>query len=364
VLGGQEASWPLAIFAASATALLVPAHVEIALLGLVGVGVVWAFRTAQSLAGTRRLPAVAPMWRRTIIATAILTVATVIWGFLTAHGTVSTGATPGVTPFNASWSESVAIIAVGAGAFLTIPIAWIMTRKEASIPADLYLGTAAILVAGIVIWGALLANIFTFHVFFAGIAVFATPVAAVAAWAVWSRLSATGHRRVAIGVLVLCCLQLEGGVALSIIRLQGFGPGLYPPVPVSILNAIEDLPPDAKLAYACHPLEEVAFWNSGLQGVGTHAGRPIVPMCFQAEAFGPLIGVPVSAEAMSPRFLLAPQRSLYPTATAKPSSESVSSFLREHGIAYIYTDAIHPNTLVPGAVRIATSGETAILRLP
>jgi hypothetical protein len=239
-----------------------------------------------------------------------------------------------------------------------------MVRRDAPIAANLYLGTAALLVLGAFGWGALLTDPFTFHLFFAGIAVFATPAAAVAVWTIWLRLRATGYRRLAVAVLVLCGMQLEIGVAMSVIRLQGFGPGTYPPVPGVILAAIEALPEGAKLAYACHPFEEVAFWNAGLQGLGTHTGRRIVPMCFQAEAFGPLVGIPMSAEAVSPRFLMAPQRSLYTNADAKPSAASVASFLKENGIDYIYADALHPNSLVPGAILIATIGETQVLRLP
>ena len=40
------------------------------------------------------------------------------------------------------------------------------------------------------------------------------------------------------------------------------------------------------------------------------------------------------------------------------------AFLKANGIDYIYVDAMHPNTLVPDAVPIATSGDTQVLRLP
>ena len=129
-----------------------------------------------------------------------------------------------MSPFNASWRESVAIVTLGAGAFLAIAIAWFMVRKERSIEADLYLGTGALLVAGALVWGARLGDFNMFHLFFAGIAVFATPAAAVAVWSIWLRLRATRPRALAIVVLVLCVTQLEFGAALGVVRLQAFGP--------------------------------------------------------------------------------------------------------------------------------------------
>jgi hypothetical protein len=75
---------------------------------------------------------------------------------------------------------------------------------------------------------------------------------------------------------------LEIGVG----RLRAFGPQEHAPVPVAILGEIRNLPPDAKLAYACRPFEETAFWDARLLGLDAHTGRRIVPMCFQAEVLG------------------------------------------------------------------------------
>jgi hypothetical protein len=364
VLGKRNATWTLAAFVGSATALIVPAHIVIALLGLVGVGSVWTIRIAHSLIGTQRFPEVAPVWRRTYIATGIALAATVAWGLLTGHGAVSSGASPGVTPFNESWRESVAIITLGAGAFLAIAIAWFMVRKESSIDADLYLGTAALVLTGAFVWGALLADIFTFHVFFGAIAVFATPAAAVAVWSIWLRLRASGHRPLAVAVLVLCGTQLLLGAALGVVQLQAFGPHEYPPVPNTILADIRSLPPDAKLAYACRPLEELTFWDARLLGIDAHTGRRIVPMCFQADFFGQLIGGLKSPDVPNRLFLRAPQHALYPDSAAQPSAADIAAFLKTNGIDYIYADAMHPNSLVPDAVPISTSGDTQVLRLP
>jgi hypothetical protein len=128
VLGERRPTAALSVFAGSGAALIFPAHIVIALLAMVGVGTVWAIRIGQSLLATRRLPVVAPVWRWTFITTAVAVAATVAWGLLTGHGAVSGGASRGVTPFNESWRDSVGIIALGAGAFVAIPIAWFVVR--------------------------------------------------------------------------------------------------------------------------------------------------------------------------------------------------------------------------------------------
>jgi hypothetical protein len=42
----------------------------------------------------------------------------------------------------------------------------------------------------------------------------------------------------------------------------------------------------------------------------------------------------------------------------------VVAFLKRHGIDYIYADGRHPNTLVPDALSIATSGHGEVLQVP
>jgi len=101
-----------------------------------------------------------------------------------------------------------------------------------------------------------------------------------------------------------------------------------------------------------------------LIGLDAHAGRRIVPMCFQAETLGAFTGVPMSGDVASPLFQGAPQRSLYPDSRAQPSPASVATFLRTHGIDYIYADARHPNTFVPDATTVATSADVRILAVP
>jgi hypothetical protein len=365
LLGTRAPTWALASFVGSAIAFILPAHVVIALLGLIGIGSVWAIRVAQSVNSTHRLPVVPPVWRRTFIATVVALVATMIWGSLTGHGLGGGASSPNVLPFNVAWQFSVAFVYLGAGTMLAIPVAALLLRREAPIPAAICFGAVALLVVGAIAWGARLADFNMYHVFFGGIAVFATPVAAVAAWMLFERLREGRHLRMAIGVLILCVGQFGVGVVNGFLRLQEFGPrGDFQPIPISLIELIRELPPDAKLAYACRQFDEVSFANPRLLGIDAHTGRRVVPMCFEAEVFSAQNGVPVSMQVPNASMLWAPQRLLYPDASAEPSSAAIAAFLKDHGVGYIYVDAIHPNSLVDDAVPIAASGDGAVLRLP
>jgi len=364
VLGGRRATWGLAGFVGTSIAFIVPAHIVIAVLAFVGVASAWAIRSFQSVRAERRLPVVSPVWRRTLIATGIAIVAIVGWGLATGHGMGNSGLSPSVSPFNASWRDSVAITMLGAGAFFAIGVAWLLFRKTSTAHADTYFGTMVLLVAGAIAWGARLGDFNMFHVFYGGIAVFATPVAAVAVWSIWVRLRITGHSRFAVATLVICAAQMEFGVGLGIIRLESFGPANYAPVRMELVAAIRGLPSDAKVAYACGPSEEIMFWDARLLGLDAHTGRRIMAMCFQSEFFGSMTGGQISAEIPSPLFQFAPQRILYPDSGARPSSAKVTTFLNDHGIHYIFADAAHPNTLIADAIPIATSGDAQLLQIP
>jgi hypothetical protein len=368
VLSGRAATWALGSFVGSAVAFILPAHLAIAVLALVGVGIVWTIRAIQTT-NARRLPLVPHIWVRTLIATSVAILATVLWGMATGHsqggGSSSGVAQPTVvSPFNASWRESVAITVLCAGAFLAIPVAWFLRRREAPLYADLYLGAIGLLAVGAVGWGARLGDFTMFYLYFAGIAVFATPLAAVAVMTVWERLRAMQHHRLAVGLIILCLLQLDVGVASGIVRLQRIGPPGYEPLPLSLLGAIRQLPPNTKLAYSCGPFDEVAFAAPELLSIDAHAGARVVPMCFEAEFPSTLLGAEPSVKVVSQFFRGAPQLALYPDAAADPSPEAVTAFLKRHGIYYIFADLRHPNTLVPHAVLISTSGSAQILRIP
>ena len=231
--------------------------------------------------------------------------------------------------------------------------------------ADLYAGTVVLLVAGAILWGARIADFTMFYLFFAGIAVIATPVAAIAVRDLWEHLRATRHLRLAFGLVVLCVVQLDFGVVAGIIRLQSFGPyAIQPSIPVKLLDAIRRLPSNAELAYACQPFEEVAFGTPRLISIDAHTSRRVVPMCFTAEVVTVLTGGNMSDQVPSLYFQVAPQRALYPNVTARPSSAAVTVFLRDHGIDYIYADSRHPNSLVDDAIPIVVVGDFEILRIP
>ena len=364
VLGGRLPSWALACFSGSCIAFVLPAHVVIAFLALVGVASVLIVHIARSLKATRRVPTISRIWRRTLLFGCLTVVATAIWGIQTGHG-IGGGEGPAtVSPFNSVWQESVVIVIVGAGIFLAIPISWFLTRRSASLERDLYLGTVALLIVGAFVWGARLSEFTMFYVFYAGIAVFATPIAAIAVWRLIERLRGTRHLMVAAALVAVCAIELELGAASGLYRLQQFGPGDYEPIAVSVLTAIKQLPPDAKLAYACQQFEEVAFTDPRLLSIDAHTGRRIVPMCFQADYFSTMIGAQVDLQLANASFAWAPQRSIYPDVAARPTAVEVAKFLKDHGIDYIYTDREHPNTLMADAVPIASGGGAEVLRVP
>ena len=364
VLAERQESWALAVFVGSTFTRLVPAHPLIAGLGVIGLGAIWTMRILPSLRTTGRLPAVPTVWRRVWMVTAVAVAVTVVWGSLTGHGVGGSGSSASVVPFNASWRDSVVITILGSGAFLAIAGAWFLVRRQRPREAELYVGTVALLVAGAVAWGARMGDFNMFHAFFGGIAVYGTPVAAIAVWSLSMRLRAAGRPLIAAGIVALCLIQIEIGMGTSVLRLQRFGPGNYEPVPITILAAIERLPVEAKLAYSCQPSEELAIWDARLLGISAHTARRIVPMCFQSDSLAPLAGGQASLDLASPLFQAVPQRALYPTSSAQPSTESVVSFLKGHGIGYIYADAAHPNALVADVSVVATEGEFQILRVP
>jgi hypothetical protein len=357
------ATGELAWFVGSVFASILPTHIVIALLGLFGAAAVAAFDAVRSLGSRRGLPHPTPAWRRTLVATAILLGSTVVWGAITDHGLGGGAPLGDVTPFNASWRETIVVVTLQAGILLAPPFAWLVLRQDAPRFAAICLGTTALVVAGALAWGWRLASFNMFYFFFGGIAVFATPVAAAAVWMLVERMRASGHARPAIALIVLCSLQLELGAVFTLARVQGGSPDSEP-VPISVLQSISRLPADAKLAYACQPFEEISFVNSSLLGIDAHTGRRVVPMCFEADTVGPLFGAGRTAQQMDAGFASAPQRALYPSATASPSPAEVAAFLKAHGIGNIYVDAVHPNTLVPDAVLVASDGDFEVLRVP
>ena len=137
VLGSRVVTWGLAGFVGSVVAFIIPAHLAIAALAFVGVGIVCAIRIIRA-ARVRRLPTVSPIWVRTIIATGVAVLATVMWGTFTGHGlgggSSASGSSPGLALFNPSWRESVAITILGAGLFLAIPVGVVPAPARCAAP--------------------------------------------------------------------------------------------------------------------------------------------------------------------------------------------------------------------------------------
>ena len=355
----------LALFSGAVVASLLPTHVVVAVLAIVGAGGVFFAGAIVRL--VRRHGPVVDLgnWLGTITAVVGASIATVMWGFLTGHSLGAVGSSTIVEPFNRVWVAAVVGPALAGGAFLAIPLAWFMRRDESPKQAAVFLGTMVLVTAGAVVWGSRIADFDMFHIFFGAIAVFAIPVAAVAAWVIVDRFRRSGRPRLATMLIILLVVQLEIGILPAVARLQQFGPGRgYQPIPLDILAMIRNLPPDAKLAYACRPDEEEAFWNPALVSITAHTGRRVVPMCYEEDVFSGLIGANRSVRDENPFFRWAPQRNLYPDETTIPAAERIAAFLRAHNVRYIYSDMKHPNTLVPGAVRLMSENDVALYRTP
>jgi hypothetical protein len=353
------------IFTGAVVASVIPSHIVIAFLGLVGIGaaaIPWLARTLMRRPWSLTFPdGTGP----TVVISAVTVAATVAWGLVTGHGIGVSGLADRVSPFNVTWQLSVALWIVGAGVFLAIPIELFLARRHAGVVRPILLGTTTLLVVGALIWGARLGDFTMFYFFYGGIAIIGTPVAAIAIWSLWERAKLHGRRRpLAIAVFVVCVLQLEFGVVAGILRLEQTGGRAYEPLSLELVASARALPVDAKIAYACNEFEELAFWNAKLMSLDAHGGRHLVPMCFETDLFSALEGVDVSGEFPSPLFRTAPQRALYPNRESRPTPAAVLSFLKDHQIEYIYADSAHPNSLVPEAVPIATGGSAELLRIP
>jgi hypothetical protein len=356
-------SLPWSLLVGTLAASLLSAHIVVMLIGAAGVSGAWLLSSLGHYVRSRRILSVPVEWRPAVACAAVVGAATIVWGLLTGHGIAGTASSSGIPAFGGFWPESVVTTAITGGVFLTIPIASWLGRREPTGRTWLFLASAIAIAAGAIAWGARLPDYNNFHLFFGAILVFGTPLAVVGAWVVASRLRASGHRPLATILLMLFGFQIAIGAMAEIQRLRAFGATAENLVPVDILAAIRTLPPTARLAYSCEPEAEVAPWEPSLISIEAHAGRPLVPMCFEADVLTELNGGR-SSERGNPLFALAPQKVLYPTLEAQPEPAEVASFLKAHGIDYIYADEGHPNGLVPSAVRVASSGRSTILRIP
>lgn len=359
----RNSTRPLLLATCTVLAFTLPAHIGLAMLIAVGVAAV-VIAEGHRLATDPAHRLASSYWSKAIVGAGVLGLMTIGWGLLTGHGLGSTAAAQAVSPFNDTWMVSVAAVVLGSGAILAVPAAALVDRPPDRTHRNIVIGTIAILTVGAIVWGARLYDFNMFHLLFGGLVVIATPVAACGIWMLGRRLRSTGKHSLSTALLVAVSLQLGLGVVFTFGRLRDFGTDRYDPVPETILAAIRGLPAHAKLAYACQPFEEFGFAGPALGSIDALTDRRIVPLCFQADVISTLVGAPTDPTVANPFFQWAPQRDLYPTAESAPSPDAVRTFMRQHGIAYIYMDELHPNSLVPGADLIAVDGAHAILKVP
>jgi hypothetical protein len=350
-------------FMAAIGASLLPAHLVVATLAAIGALSVGAARTIERK--LRHRSVLVPRsagWM--IILTVGISALTVGWGVATGHGIPASAVSALVTSFGGNWLQSVAGTFIGGVGFFAIPIAWFTLRSEDSVRSWAMFSAMPIVVAGAVLWGARLSDHNNFHLLYAAIAVFAMPMAAVAGCLLWKRMRDLGRPSAAALVACMFAVQLTLDGMTTLGRLGLVRQSDQPPIPERILTAIRALPADAKLAYACQPFEEIAYSDPHLVTIYTHTRHRVIPMCFEADSLVLLLGVPVDPDVASPLFAVAPQRVLYPTSAARPTSEAIAAFLKDNGVSYIFANETHPNTLAPTATEIASAGSTQVLQLP
>ena len=295
---------------------------------------------ARSLRRRGRLPAVSPLWRRTLVGPRSRWLATLAWGTLTGHGLGGSGASAGVSPFNETWRDTLLVVLVGAGIPLAIPLAWLLARRRrpsrSGSTSARSPSSSPVRSPGACGWPTSTCS----------------TCSSVDSWcsARRSRRSLRGRSGSGAGARrgarllssrsVLCLTQIEFAASLGILRLQRFGPGNDEPVPVSLLAAIRDAAGrregGVRLPAGRGDLGSV---NPTLLAIGAHTDRRIVPMCFEADALRQLVGGEPTFDDISPLFVAAPQRALFPTASARPSADAVVAFMQANGIDYIYADA-------------------------
>ena len=220
------------------------------------------------------------------------------------------------------------------------------------------------MITGAAAWGVRLGDFNMFHVLFGGVAVFATPVAAIAVWTVWMRLRASKHRLPALAILLLCIVQVEIGAAQTLVRMQRFGPGNYRPVPLDILMSLERCRATPRSPTRVDPSRRS---RCGMLGSWESARTPLDVLCrfvsrriysrnWWAEKHPRMLPARCSCSHPNTRSIQLP-----PPGRRRTRSRA---FLRSNGIGYIYEDGPHPNEMVPSATVVAEVGEFRILQIP
>jgi len=351
--------WSNALFRGAIAAALLPAHLVVAGLAVVGAAI-------AAIARAGELRAIAPGVMRVIFVTGGLLVAGGVWGVATGHGLGGgVGAGPSrVEAFNATWSATIGLTIAGGGILLAIPLAWLI-RIGSKLERSLDLFVMAMIAFGAVVWGARLADATAFYAYFAGLAVFAPPIAAIAALRVLEMLRRQRRLLLAAGLNIFAIAQIAWGAGFKTMpALVASGPlPEREPIPVEILSRIRALPADARLAYSCRSLEEATFAQPQLLSIDLHTARRVVPLCFQADGSSWLVGGLRDPSIPNESFAWAPQRELYPSALARPSQAAVANWLKTKGIEYVYVDAWRPSPVGEFATPLVTIGTVQLLRL-
>ena len=357
-----------ALMAGTTAAALVATHIGMATVAFAVAGAMTALAVGRVVRsrGLRIAPlldAIRP-WSRTTLA-AVLSIASIlIWGLLTGHGVGALDPMVGIGPFDPVWGEAVFLTVLGGGVLLAAPVALPWIRRTRPLVAFLALSALLAVTAGALGWGIRVPDLNSFHLFFGAIATMLTPISVIAILILLERLRRRGRTRLGIVVLALVISQVLVSATLVVVQLQRFGPGRYPPIALETLATFKTLPDGSKMAYSCEPFENVAPWDASLIALDAHTGVRMIPMCFFADVQRDLLERPLDERIISPYFLHAPQRALYPDADARPSPFAIAAFLNANGIDYIYADATHPNSLIPDALPVFTLDGVTVSRVP
>lgn len=354
-----EPTTSVALNGAVLTSGLIASHIGLAAVASVAVLVFAAVRISAS----RRPVAWHRRWVRPVVILIASVVTTLSWGYATGHGLGGLGAIDGIRAFDGAWGTSLMATLVGAGVILIAPIVWLRGTPSGNAWYGAVVGAVAATATAAVAWGALVADLNTFHVFFAAVLAILTPIAIVAATSLLARVRQ--ERRMLTSTLLLAAILGQATVSAvqAGVLLRGLGSGDFGATPLPALGRLRELPMGSKAAYRCTPTENFAPWDYSLISIEAHSGVRLVPMCFMADRARRLLGRGLDASVESPFFAFAPQRSLYPTPTARPPDGAIEAFLRSNGIDYVYTDALHPEPLVASARPMFQEGPITIYSL-
>jgi len=360
ISGRFQPTTSAALVGAGLSSALIASHVGLAVVA--GVGVLSA-AIVMTLAD-RHPTDLAREWLRPALILVASVLTTLAWGYATGHDLGGLGAMQGIGAFDGAWGRSLIGTLSGAGVVLIVPLVWLWAARGPDATRATVIGAVIATAAAAVVWGALVSDLNTFHLFFGAVLTILTPIAIVAGLSLLAR--ARRERRVLASTLLLAAIlgQATVGAVQAGVVLRALAPADGASTPVDVLAELRRLPDRSKVAYGCTPIENFAPWDYSLISIEAHSGVRLVPMCFMADRARRLLGRELDPSIESPFFAIAPQRSLYPNAAARPSNEAIEAFLRAHGISYIYTDATHTDPMVAAAEPLFRDGPVTVYHLP